>query len=199
MSPRPHRHRLRHRRLPRHAGSVARTGRVVAAAAAADAGSSSCSCSSCSLAAAGLFAAVRLSAPDPAPTVTSVLDRTVDVQSGSVSLPWPTTGQAAVAIPSVGVDMASAPEKAAARRQPDQAHDGVRDPARPPAEVGPARSLHHRHPGRRERLRRGHRLGQLQRAGRRRGADPRDPGARWSPHPLRRQLRRPVGPVGRRE
>ena len=63
------------------------------------------------LAAAGLFAAVRLSAPDPAPAVTSVLDRTMAVQSGSVSLPWPTTGQAAVAIPSVGVDMASGPEK----------------------------------------------------------------------------------------
>ena len=65
------------------------------------------------VAAAGLFAAVRLSAPDPAPTVTSVLDRTVHVQSGPVSLPWPATGQAAVAIPSVGVDMASGPEKAA--------------------------------------------------------------------------------------
>jgi D-alanyl-D-alanine carboxypeptidase (penicillin-binding protein 5/6) len=65
------------------------------------------------VAAAGLFAAVRLSAPDPAPTVTSVLDRTVHAQSGSVSLPWPTTGQAAVAIPSVGVDLASGPEKAA--------------------------------------------------------------------------------------
>jgi D-alanyl-D-alanine carboxypeptidase (penicillin-binding protein 5/6) len=65
------------------------------------------------VAAAGLFAAVRLSAPDPTPTVTSALDRTVHVQSGPVSLPWPATGQAAVAIPSIGVDMASGPEKAA--------------------------------------------------------------------------------------
>jgi serine-type D-Ala-D-Ala carboxypeptidase (penicillin-binding protein 5/6) len=61
--------------------------------------------------AAGLFAAVRLSAPDPAPTVTSVLHHTVDLASTPVSLPWPQTGQAAVAIPSIGVDMASAPEK----------------------------------------------------------------------------------------
>ncbi len=64
------------------------------------------------LAGAGIFAAVRLSAPDPAPTVTSGIDRTVDLQSGAVDLPWPTTGQAAVAIPSIGVDTASGPEKA---------------------------------------------------------------------------------------
>ncbi len=63
------------------------------------------------LVAAGLFATVRLSAADPAPTVTSVLDRTVSLQSTPVSLPWPGIGQAAVAIPSIGVDTASAPEK----------------------------------------------------------------------------------------
>jgi D-alanyl-D-alanine carboxypeptidase (penicillin-binding protein 5/6) len=63
------------------------------------------------LVAAGLFATVRLSAADPAPTVTSVLDRTVALQSSPVTLPWPGTGQAAVAIPSIGVDTASAPEK----------------------------------------------------------------------------------------
>jgi serine-type D-Ala-D-Ala carboxypeptidase (penicillin-binding protein 5/6) len=61
--------------------------------------------------AAGLFAAVRLSAADPAPTVTSVLDRTVALHPSPVSLPWPQIGQAAVAIPSVGVDTASAPEQ----------------------------------------------------------------------------------------
>jgi D-alanyl-D-alanine carboxypeptidase (penicillin-binding protein 5/6) len=64
------------------------------------------------LAAAGIFAAVRLSAPDPAPTVAAVLDRTVTMPSSPVSLPWPTTGQAAVAIPSIGVDMSSGVEKA---------------------------------------------------------------------------------------
>ena len=61
--------------------------------------------------AAGLFATVRLRAPDPAPTVTSVLDGTVTLHSGPVSLPWPQVGMAAVAIPSIGVDMASAPEQ----------------------------------------------------------------------------------------
>ncbi len=61
--------------------------------------------------AAGLFAEVRLSAPDPAPAVTSVLDRTVALPSSPVSLPWPQAGMAAVAIPSVGVDIASAPEQ----------------------------------------------------------------------------------------
>jgi D-alanyl-D-alanine carboxypeptidase (penicillin-binding protein 5/6) len=62
--------------------------------------------------AAGLFATVRLSAADPAPTVTSVVDRTVTLPSNPVNLPWPQTGQAAVAIPSVGVVTASAPEQA---------------------------------------------------------------------------------------
>ncbi len=65
------------------------------------------------LVAAGLFATVRLSAADPAPAVTSVLGRTVTMPSSPISLPWPQTGQAAVAIPSIGVDTASAPEKAA--------------------------------------------------------------------------------------
>ena len=63
------------------------------------------------LAAAGIFTAVRLSAPDQAPTVTSVLARTVSVHSKAETLPWPQTGQAAVAIPSIGIDEASAPEK----------------------------------------------------------------------------------------
>ncbi len=63
------------------------------------------------VAAAGLFAAVRLSAPDPAPQVTAVLQRTVDLVSNPISLPWPGSGQAAVAIPSIGVDEPSGPEK----------------------------------------------------------------------------------------
>ncbi len=63
------------------------------------------------LVAAGLFAAVRLRAPDPVPTVTPVLDPTVALQAPPVNLPWPKTGMAAVAIPSIGVDMASAPEQ----------------------------------------------------------------------------------------
>jgi serine-type D-Ala-D-Ala carboxypeptidase (penicillin-binding protein 5/6) len=63
------------------------------------------------LAAAGAFVGVRLSTPDPAPVVTPALARTVHVPARAVSLPWPTTGQAAIAVPSVGVDVASGPEK----------------------------------------------------------------------------------------
>ena len=63
------------------------------------------------LAAAGGFAGVRLTAADPAPTVTAVVPTTVTVPAQSVTLPWPTTGQAAIAIPSIGVDVASGPEQ----------------------------------------------------------------------------------------
>ena len=60
---------------------------------------------------AGAFAGVRLSAAAPAPVVTSVLPRSVDVPSEAVSLPFPATGEGAVAIPSVGVEEASGAEK----------------------------------------------------------------------------------------
>jgi D-alanyl-D-alanine carboxypeptidase (penicillin-binding protein 5/6) len=63
------------------------------------------------LGAAGVFVGVRLTTPDPAPAVTPVLLRTVHVPTQPITLPWPTIGQAAVAIPSIGVDVASGPEQ----------------------------------------------------------------------------------------
>jgi len=65
------------------------------------------------LAAAAVFVGVRLTAPDAPPVVTPVGHRTVSVPAQSVSLPWPTTGQAAIAIPSIGVDVASGTEQPA--------------------------------------------------------------------------------------
>jgi D-alanyl-D-alanine carboxypeptidase (penicillin-binding protein 5/6) len=63
--------------------------------------------------AAGAYVGVKLSTPEPSPAVTSVLTRTVHVPAKTVTLPWPTVGQAAVAIPSMGVNVASGPEQAA--------------------------------------------------------------------------------------
>ena len=63
------------------------------------------------LVAAGAVAGVRLSAADPPPVVTPVLHTAVSVPAHSVTLPWPATGQAAVAIPSLGVDVASGAEQ----------------------------------------------------------------------------------------
>jgi serine-type D-Ala-D-Ala carboxypeptidase (penicillin-binding protein 5/6) len=65
------------------------------------------------VAAAGAFVGVRLSTPEPAPAITSALVRTVQVPAGTATLPWPTTGQGAIAVPSVGINVASGPEKAA--------------------------------------------------------------------------------------
>ena len=63
------------------------------------------------IAAAGGFAGVRLRAADPPPVVTSVMHTAFAVPAQSVTLPWPATGQAAVAIPSIGVDVASGAEQ----------------------------------------------------------------------------------------
>lgn len=63
--------------------------------------------------AAGAYVGVRLRTPEPAPAVTSTLTRSVSVPAAAVTLPWPTTGQGAVAVPAIGVDVASGPEKAA--------------------------------------------------------------------------------------
>ena len=63
------------------------------------------------IAAAGGFAGVRLRAADPPPVVTSVMHTAIAVPAQSVTLPWPATGQAAVAIPSIGVDVASGAEQ----------------------------------------------------------------------------------------
>ena len=64
------------------------------------------------VAAAGVFAAVRLSAADPPPAVTPVTLDPVTVPATTVALPWPQIGQGAVAVPSIGVDVASGPEQA---------------------------------------------------------------------------------------
>jgi len=63
------------------------------------------------LAGAGAFAGVRLRAADPAPEVTAVPQTAVAVPAQSVTLPWPTTGQAAIGIPTIGVDVASGAEQ----------------------------------------------------------------------------------------
>ena len=63
--------------------------------------------------AAGAFVGVRLRASEPAPAVNAALTRTVHVPAQAVTLPWPTTGQGAIAVPSIGIDVASGPEKAA--------------------------------------------------------------------------------------
>jgi serine-type D-Ala-D-Ala carboxypeptidase (penicillin-binding protein 5/6) len=63
------------------------------------------------VAAAGAFVGVRLKVQDPAPAVTPVLAGTVRVPAHPVTLPWPTTGQGAIAVPSIGIEVASGPEK----------------------------------------------------------------------------------------
>ena len=67
------------------------------------------------LLAAGAYVGIRLSTPEPAPAVTATPAalQAVHVPAQTVTLPWPTVGQAAVAVPSIGVDLASGPEKAA--------------------------------------------------------------------------------------
>jgi serine-type D-Ala-D-Ala carboxypeptidase (penicillin-binding protein 5/6) len=65
------------------------------------------------VAAAGVFVGVRLTTPAPTPAITSVLTRTLSVPAQAVTLPWPTTGQAAVAVPSIGIDVASGAEQPA--------------------------------------------------------------------------------------
>jgi D-alanyl-D-alanine carboxypeptidase (penicillin-binding protein 5/6) len=65
------------------------------------------------LVAAGAYVGIKLTRPEPAPAVTSVLTRAVHVPARTVTLPWPTVGQGAVSIPSMGVSVASGPEQAA--------------------------------------------------------------------------------------
>ena len=113
-----------------------------------------CSCSCCSWSRPASSPRSASSAADPAPAVTSVLDRHGRVPVEPGSLPWPATGQAAVAIPSVGVDMASGPEQPEPVASLTKLMTAYVDPPRPPAGDGPAGTLHHGHPGRRGRLRR---------------------------------------------
>jgi D-alanyl-D-alanine carboxypeptidase (penicillin-binding protein 5/6) len=61
--------------------------------------------------AAAAFVGIRLSAAAPAPTTTAVALQSVGVPTKTVPLPWPTTGQGAVDIPSVGAEEVSGPEQ----------------------------------------------------------------------------------------
>jgi serine-type D-Ala-D-Ala carboxypeptidase (penicillin-binding protein 5/6) len=60
--------------------------------------------------AAAIFTYVRLSAPLAPTTVASTMPRTVVVPTATVTLPWAPTGQSAIAVPSIGIDVESAPE-----------------------------------------------------------------------------------------
>jgi serine-type D-Ala-D-Ala carboxypeptidase (penicillin-binding protein 5/6) len=60
-----------------------------------------------------VFVGVRIGAAAPPAQVTATLATSVQVQAPARTLPWPKTGQAAVAVPSIGIDVASAPEHAA--------------------------------------------------------------------------------------
>jgi D-alanyl-D-alanine carboxypeptidase (penicillin-binding protein 5/6) len=60
---------------------------------------------------AGAYAGLRLRQVAPAPVITSALPVSVDVPSKVVPLPFPATGEGAVAIPSIGVEEASDAEK----------------------------------------------------------------------------------------
>ncbi len=59
----------------------------------------------------GTVAAVRLSAPDPAPAVTVDLARSVQAPRATVRLPWPAAGQGAVSVPSADVTAGSPGQK----------------------------------------------------------------------------------------
>ncbi len=59
----------------------------------------------------GTLALVRLSAAAPVAAVTTTMPTDVLVGALPVSLPWPTTGQAAIAVPSIGIDVTSGPEQ----------------------------------------------------------------------------------------
>jgi len=56
------------------------------------------------------IAVVRLEAPTPVASVKDMMAPRVHAASSPVVLPWPSTGQAAVAVPSVGIDVTSGPE-----------------------------------------------------------------------------------------
>jgi D-alanyl-D-alanine carboxypeptidase (penicillin-binding protein 5/6) len=58
----------------------------------------------------GVFAGIRLSAAVPNAVVTSIGHRSVVVPSSTVSLPWPAMGEAAIAVPSIGIDVTSGAE-----------------------------------------------------------------------------------------
>jgi D-alanyl-D-alanine carboxypeptidase (penicillin-binding protein 5/6) len=55
---------------------------------------------------------VRVTAAAPEATVSSTLQPTVDIAKSTVPLPWTPAGQSAVAVPSIGINVASGPEQA---------------------------------------------------------------------------------------
>ncbi len=60
-----------------------------------------------------VVAAVRLHAAPPVAAVTLTMPPDVHVAAAStpVALPWPTTGQSAIAVPAIGIDVTSGPEQ----------------------------------------------------------------------------------------
>ncbi|HWD54579.1 MAG TPA: hypothetical protein VG346_05620, partial [Acidimicrobiales bacterium] len=91
--------------------------------------------------AAGAFVWVRLRAAAPAPVVSSALPAAAPVSAQTVPLPWPATGQGAVAIPAVGVAAASGPEKpvpVASLTKLMTAYVILRDHPLVPGEAGPS-------------------------------------------------------------
>ena len=59
------------------------------------------------VAAAGGFVGIRLGTADPAPQVRSVLTSSVHVPTLPVAMPWPQTGQGAIAVPALGINVDS--------------------------------------------------------------------------------------------
>jgi D-alanyl-D-alanine carboxypeptidase (penicillin-binding protein 5/6) len=57
-----------------------------------------------------VVAVVRLQRPNPVAVVTAAMAPSFEVASSPVSLPWPTTGQSAISVPSIGIDVTSGPE-----------------------------------------------------------------------------------------
>jgi D-alanyl-D-alanine carboxypeptidase (penicillin-binding protein 5/6) len=56
-------------------------------------------------------AAARLRVPAPVAAMQATMNTEVHVVRPEVALPWPTTGQSAIAVPSVGIDVTSGPEQ----------------------------------------------------------------------------------------
>ncbi len=93
------------------------------------------------IAGAAAFVTVRLRRPDVAPVVVTVRPPVDAVPADSVTLPWPSTGQAAVAIPSLGVKEASgleAPVSVASLTKLMTAYVVLRDHPLAPGEQGPS-------------------------------------------------------------
>jgi serine-type D-Ala-D-Ala carboxypeptidase (penicillin-binding protein 5/6) len=92
------------------------------------------------LVAAGL-AVVRLRRPAAIASVTAAMPTSVRMASlPPVALPWPSTGQSAVAVPSIGIDMTSGPEQPvpiASLTKMMTAYVILRDHPLPPDENGP--------------------------------------------------------------